>query len=489
MPSESIEDIHNEIMVRVNKGGRFVNVFYNWLKYENNGDRLLAARGISGENYLLNRLAVQEVKRALAIIQCLQDQWEQDRIDQILNGEDSEGNGVWHYLADNLKMNEGRETLKIANLLIDFDVNFIKRNKQGISPLGKMLLPHPKWQSINALIRTRHLQIGNIESAISEYARDDEAKKAALMCRLFQQDLTDNKAVLSQHILKLANKSNTDAEHRQATCRLFFDYLDETDGTTAFFKLIRVANMAMFEDLLRLLLVDTDATVHAMGPPDVATKKAYRQVVLCRRLLRVDRRGETVMFHCVRLAKIKFYQKMTNFLVNDEVAVKKLKRGEPVRTAVTIDKTSPAPSNPLLSVLLKRNRMGDTMFHIAARRGDREALEAFCYGLPSNDIYAIFTRVPDAVGLTLMDMTQMDTVKTKLTQAVQNGRLKKETAQGLLKQIANAPRDATDFIVSKKLEIEELASDTKGGAPLSPSFDLKAAMAIAPKGSGAARAS
>ena len=481
MRSESIEDIHKEIMARVEKGGRFANVFYNWLKYENNGDRLLAAKGFSGENYLLNRLGTQEVKRALVIIQSLQDQWTQDRIDQVLNGEDSEGNGIWHYLADNLKMSEGRETLKIANLLIDFDVNFIKRNKKGISPLGKMLLPEPKWQSINALVRTRHLQIGNIESAISEYARDDEAKKAALMCSLFQQDLTDNKAILSQHVLKLANKSNTDPEHRQATCRLFFDYTDETDNTTAFFKLIRVANAAMFEDLLRLLLTDTDATILAMGPPDVATKKAYRQVVLCRRLLRVDRRGENVMFHCVRQGKIKFYQKIMNFLVNDDVAVKKMKRGEPVRTPVTIDKMSPAPANPLLSVLLKRNRMGDTMFHLAARKGDREALEAFCYGLPSNDIHAIFTRIPDAAGLTLMDMTQMEAVKAKLNQAIRAGRLKKEVAQGLLRQIGQSDKDAADFVLSKKLEIEELANDTKGGAPLAPNFDLKAAMGPSPK--------
>ena len=476
MSRYSIDSIHGEIEQRLNRGnGRFDKILLNWIKFEDNSDRLYKATGLSGENYLLNRLGSYEIKNATAILNIISNTWEQQYIDAYLNAEDSEGNGVWHYLADNLRRNEGKDTLRMAHYLLEFDVNFTRRNKAGVSPLGKMLLPEPKWQSINALIQTRHIQIGNIEAAIAEHAGGDERKKASVMSGLFQNDLSDNKALLSQHILKQATKSNQDAEHRRATCRLFFDYIDERDGSTAFFKLIRVANRGMFEDLLRILLMDTEDTVQHMAPPDVATKKAYRQAVLSKRLLKIDRRGESVLFHCLYHGKLEFLQKMTGFLVNDEIAMKKRVRGEEVRQPITVDKNSPAPANPFLSALLHRNRRGDTLFHVAARKGDRQALEAFCLGLPSNDIHAIFTRIPDGVGLTLNDLTQMETVKAKLTQAVKQGKVKKELAQSLLKQIANSEKDAADFISSKKAEIEELASDTTGGAPLAPNFDLKKA--------------
>lgn len=476
MANASLESVHNEITTRLERGnGRFDKILINWIKFEDNSDRLFDARGVSGENYLLNRLASYEIKNAQCILDVIRTTWNQKRIDDFLNSEDTQGNGVWHYLADNLRRNEGKDTLRMARMLLEFDVNFTRRNKKGISPLGKMLLPEPKWQSINALIQTRHLQIGNIEAAIAEHAQGDDNKKASMMSGLFQNDLKENKALLSQHILKQATKSNQDAEHRRSTCRLFFDYVDQRDGTTAFFKLIRLANHSMFEDLLRILLADTEETVQGMNPPDVATKKAYRQAVLCKRLLKTDRRGETVLYHCLRNNKLQFLQKITGFLVNDEIALKKRQRGEEVRSPITVDKSSPAPSNPLLSALLKRNRQGDTIFHVAARKGDRAALEAFCFGLPSNDIHAIFTRIPDGAGLTLADLTQMQHVKTKLTQSVKAGRLKKEAAQALLKEIGNSGKDGVDFIMSKKNEIEELASDTTGGVPLAPNFDIKRA--------------
>jgi chorismate mutase len=186
------------------------------------------------------------------------------------------------------------------------------------------------------------------------------------------------------------------------------------------------------------------------------------------------------MFHCLHHDKLQFLQKMAGFLVNDEIGIKKRVRGEEVRQPISVDKTSPAPANPLLSALLKRNKRGDTLFHVAARKGDRAALEAFCFGLPSNDIHAIFTRLPDSAGLTLSDLVQMENVKAKLTQSVKAGKLDKETAQSVLREVANSGKDAADFIVSKRSEIEELASDTKGGAPLAPNFDMKRAITLQP---------
>jgi len=471
-----VDVMHGEIQARVERGnGNFATVFGNWIKYQNNKDRLFHARGRNGVTYLLDRLARNEVKHALAVLETVREHWSQDQIDAFLNCEDEEDNGVWHYLADCLRLQEGRETLRMARLLIKHDIDFIRRNRHGVSPLGKMLLPEPKWQSINALIQTKHLQIGYIEAAIAEQVKGDELKQASMMSGLFQADLEHNRALLSQHVLKQANQSSTDKTHRSATCRLFFDYVDQSDGTTAFFKLIGFANHAMFEDLLRLLLVETEDEVMSMAPPDVTTKKAFRQALLCRRLFRSDKRGETVFFYSLRQNKLPHLRKMTSLLINDDLVIKKLRRGETIRVPVPVDKTSPAPQNPLLSALLKRNRAGDTLFHVAARQGNREALEAFCYGLPSNDIHALLTQVGDGAGLTLQDYTDDERIKARLGRSVRAGRATREQAQALYKRLRQLDAETMDYIRQKIAEIEELASETKGGAPVQPNFDIKKA--------------
>lgn len=474
MTGTTVDTLHDELMSRLQRGaGRFSTLFQNWIKFENNTDRLFEARGSGGVTYLLWRLQEHEVGQALTVLQTAQEHWDKDRFDAYINAEDEDGNGIWHYLADNLRMTEGRDTLKMARILIGLDVDFARRNKHGISPLGKMLVPTPKWQSINALIQTKHLQIVNIEAAVAEQAKGDEKLQSNMISSLFASDLADNRQLLSQHILKQALQSSTDKEQRTATCRLFFDYINPEDGTTAINKLVATANQAMFEDLLRLLLMQTEETVTGMSPPDVATKKVYRQAVLCRRLLRRDRAKRTIFFHCLELDRLAYMQKLTGYLINDDLAIKKLVRGEPQLQPIVIDKHSPAPSNPLLSALLARDRMGDTLLHVAYRKGDRAALEALLYGLASNDVHAFLTRVPDGTGLTLTDMTDMEKVKARLMRAIKAGRLSKDAAQERLRKIAKADKAAVDFVKDKISEIEALASDTKGGAPVAPTFDLK----------------
>ena len=304
MAAESAEKLHQEMLARLEKGsGRFSNFFQNWIKFEDNGERLFKARGAKGESFMLARLADYEVSKALVVLETVMNFWDGERFALYINAEDDDGNGIWHYLADNLRLNEGRDTLKFAHILIKLDVDFARRNKYGISPLGKMLVPEPKWQSINALIQTKHLQIVNVENAVAEQAKGDQAKLANMMCGIFAGDLADNRALLSQHVLKQAVQSNTDKEQRQATCRLFFDYVNAEDGTTAFHKLLGHANTAMFEDLLGLLMQQTEETVMGMSPPDVATKKVYRQAVLCRRLLKRDKARRTLFAHCLLLGK------------------------------------------------------------------------------------------------------------------------------------------------------------------------------------------
>jgi hypothetical protein len=474
MTVSDVETIQAELNARLARGaGKYATLFANWIKYQDNATRLFRARDAAGRTYLLERLAAHEVTQALTVLETAQGHWGKDHFDAYLNAEDTDGNGVWHYLADNLRLNEGRTTLRMARLLIGLDVDFARRNKHGISPLGKMLLPTPKWQSINALIQTRHLQIGNVEAAVTEQAKGDAARVASTMSGLFAADLSDNRALLSQHVLKQALQSNVEKTQRAATCRLFFDYVDANSGTTAFVKLIGQANPGMFEDLVRLLMIHTEETVLGMTPPDAATKKVYRQAVLCRRLLKRDRAGRTPLVHCLERDRLAYLRKLTGFLINDDLSIKKLVRGEPQAQPVVIDKTSPAPANPVLSALLARDRSGDTLLHAALLRAGGEGVGALLVGLASNDIHALLTRVPDGFGLTLQDAVDPQRARTRLAKGVQAGRIAKDVAQGRLRALAALDAEAARFVTDKIAEIESLASDTKGGAPLAPSFDLR----------------
>src|SRR3546814_11145520 len=89
------------------------------------------------------------------------------------------------------------------------------------------------------------------------------------MTQIFSSDLADNRGLLSQHILKQSVAAQSDGSQRAATCRLFFDYVDVQDSTTAFFKLIANTNHGMFDDLLRLLLLNTEETLSAMARSEV----------------------------------------------------------------------------------------------------------------------------------------------------------------------------------------------------------------------------
>src|SRR3546814_11191922 len=84
------------------------------------------------------------------------------------------------------------------------------------------------------------------------------------MTQIFSSDLADNRGLLSQHILKQSVAAQSDGSQRAATCRLFFDYVDVQDRTTAFFTLIANTNHGMFADLLRLSLLTTEETLSAL---------------------------------------------------------------------------------------------------------------------------------------------------------------------------------------------------------------------------------
>ncbi|MTJ82208.1 MAG: hypothetical protein F8N37_14540 [Telmatospirillum sp.] len=476
---KSVADIHADILARHAKApSKFSYFFLQWIKFANNSDDLFTARGASNENYLQFRLSQQHVDSAAVIFDTIVSYWrekeQESRIFSYLTQEDKDGNGIWHYLAGTLHNHEGLATLRMARTLLSMDIDFSRRNKFGQSPLSKMLLPTPRWKSLNALIQARHLSIENVENAISEQAKEDTARNQ-LMSFLFSSDISVNQGLLSQHVLHQAVQPQADMTLRAATCRLFFDYVDAEDHSPAFFKLLGIANHAMFDDIIRLLVQNTAETISQMGAPDVATRKAYAQLYLAKRLLRRDKSGEGLLFKSLAAGKYNHMAKITSLLRNDDLTINTMVRGETVRKPVTVDKTSPAPTNPLLSLLLQQDQDGNTVFHHAVAASDLQALRRLLSGLAPSDLYAIIQSVPNKVGVTLMQMiSDPELVKRRMFKAAVDKIIAPARAKKIVDGVAALDGDVRDFLIARVKEIEELAKSVGRKGPLPPSFHIPA---------------
>jgi hypothetical protein len=471
----TVADIHADIQTRHAKSPSKFNYFFlQWIKFANNSDELFEARGDSKENYLQYRLGLQHVDAAAAIFDTAVTYWremgQENRVFTYLTQEDCDGNGIWHYLAGTLREHEGLATLRIARTLLAMDIDFSRRNRFGQSPLSKMLLPSPRWKSLNALIQTKHLSIENIEGAIAEQAKE-KADRDQLMSFLFSCDVEENQGLLSQHVLHQAVQPQADTTLRAATCRLFFDYVDERHRSPAFFKLIGIANHAMFDDLIRLLVQNTAEAINSVGAPDVATRKAYAQMYLSKRLLRRDKYGEGALFKALFAGKYNHMAKITSLLRNDDLVISTVVRGETVRKPVVVDQGSPAPNNPLLSLLLQTDVDGNTVFHHAVARNDLQALKRLLSGLAPNDLHAIITAVPNKVGITLGQMVEApDKVCRRLFKAAVDKVVAPARAKSMVDGLAGLNPDIKNFLQARVAEIEELAKSVGRKGPLPPSF-------------------
>ncbi len=476
----SVADIHDDIQKRHAKASsaKFHYFFTQWLKFENNSEDLFNARGEDSETYLEYRLHEQHVEEASAIFDVILTHWketeQENKIYAYLTVEDKDGNGIWHYLAATLREHEGKATLRMARALLSMDIDFSRRNRLGQSPLSKMLLPSPRWQSLNALIQTKHLTIENIERAIAEQAKEPH-KRANLMCFLFTADIEHNKGLLSQHVLKQAVQPQADSTLRASTCRLFFDYIGDKDGAPPFFKLISITNHAMFDDLMRLLMQNTAETIRTTGAVEITTRKTYGQKFLADRLLRRDAGGEGLLFKALQAQKHTHMAKITGLMHNDEMRIVKLVRGERTFKPLTIDRNSPAPNNPLLSLLLQQDEDGNTVFHHAVAQGDLRAVRSLFSGLCANDLYAILTAFPNKAGLTLIQMVQDPEGSARRLFTLAKARIiSPARTKAMVDGLAAPNKDVRDYLQNQLNEILSLAQSVGRKSPPPPSFTLPA---------------
>jgi hypothetical protein len=77
-PKPTIAAIDADIRARFGKTmGKFGSFFLNWIKFEDNSDKLYHAIGEKGENYLQFKLGENDVLEALVVLEVAKSYWEQ----------------------------------------------------------------------------------------------------------------------------------------------------------------------------------------------------------------------------------------------------------------------------------------------------------------------------------------------------------------------------------------------------------------------------
>jgi ankyrin repeat protein len=214
-------------------------------------------------------------------------------------------------------------------------------------------------------------------------------------------------------------------------------------------------------------------TVNQTGVADVTTRKAYAQMFLSKRLLQRDIMGEGALAKALAAGKYVHMAKLTSLLRNDELAYNAMVRGESVRKPVAIDKSSLAPTNPLLSLLLQPDIDGNTIFHWATARGDLQALKRLLAGVASNDLYAIITALPNTAGVTLYQMvSDPEAAKRRIITAAMNKTVVAARAKLMVDGISTPDGDVRDFLVARATEVLDLAKSVGRNGPMPPSFRL-----------------
>src|SRR3546814_20022222 len=102
--------------------------------------------------------------------------------------------------------------------------------------------------------------------------------------------------------------------------------------------------------------------------------------------------------------------------------------------------------------------------------GDQTALEGLFYNMPSNDVYAILTGIPNRGGLSLVDLATPEKAKQKLIRLAQAGRIGGPAAQEMMRRVMAIPPEMRPYLPGKIPPIAALAARTGhcGAPPLPP---------------------
>ena len=180
-PNEALAALDQQVRARfARRTGTLEAFLKDWVRLEESQNVFFNSRGSVGETYLQHLLAHGDIPMALGVARTcafIAESTSADKVSGFMNNIDMEGNDLWHYLADNLTANEDADSLEIAKLLIQLEIDYCRKNDKDESPLARLLIPQPRWASINSLMQAKTMSIAEMEESFPRPG--DQERQAA----------------------------------------------------------------------------------------------------------------------------------------------------------------------------------------------------------------------------------------------------------------------------------------------------------------------
>ena len=482
--SPQISAVDDEIKRRFAKRTGTLHAFLSeWLKLDDSQDLMFGALGVKGENYFQHVLANNDIKLGLALANICHyfAQTEiAERILRFMNHTDDNGNDIWHYLAGCLNYSETEEGLQIAKMLIELEISFTRKNEQEETALAKLLLPEPKWKSINSMNAAKELTVDDLNEAFGEAVHGNETVRQEIMVNVFSSDLSDNSATLTSTVLRDALSSQAERPDRQKASKLLFDAVGGARRESIFMRTADVDQPKIFEQMLDLMMKCVEDETREVAARDGAMAFAQQQILLYRRLSKRNRSFQNFMIKAVIADKPKQISAVTSMLKNENLMIaQKDDRGQTTHANITVDEKSPAPRNPALSMLLQQDVRGNTVYHTAAFLSRVDCLKRLFGNLSMMDSYMIVSKIPNRYGVTVQDSLDAAKVMQKVSAQMKAGKINQADASQLVGLAKKQSREIKEFLGEMIARASETIERTGGMSEAKPTFDLKRVPTVA----------
>ena len=477
-PSPAIEALDTEIKTRFARRTGSLDKFLNeWIKLDESQQMMFGAHGLNGENYFQYKLAHNDSEMALALARMCEffaQSTDAEKVIGFLNQIDNSGNDIWHYLAGCLATNEDDDALTIAKILIQLEIDYVRKNDDDESALSKLLLPEVRWKSINSMNEVKRITIDEIENAFSDAVNANAAMKQEIVNNIFSSDLKDNEARLMTSIIGQAMAPQAERDVRDHAMKLMFEYIGGNRRENLFMKIAESEYGDLFDTCMNLLVSSAEYATREIMARDAQWAKAAQQSYFYKRLALRNRGRQNALMKAIIGDKPKHVGAIMGMFTNESlVLVKKNSRGETIKDDVTIDGESPAPNNPFLSYVLQLDGRGNTAFHTSVLLGREDCLRKLFHGLSLMDSYMIITRIPNKYGLVVADAIDPQRGLRKLAIELKAGRVQQQEAQQIAGMLKASKRDIKDYLQDVIARCEVVFERTGGLSEAKPTFDLK----------------
>lgn len=449
-----------------------------WIRLDTSHKMFFGSRGIKGENYLQFALANADLDMAHSVVSmCAQfaDTTGAGPVIEFLNHTDANGNDIWHYLADNLTAREDEKALGIARQLTHLEIDYLRKNTEDETALGRLLVPEVKWASVNSMLLVKPLSVQQLEEALPTHIVANEAIRREILVGVMMSDIVDNGAQLSAHFLRYVLSPKAEKGERAAVARVMFEFAGGARAETYLLKLMETDHKDVVEMALQFLQMCAEEASAQVAASDTQLAKAQQQLYLYRRVSLRNKLFQTALTKAVIANRPNYVASILQLFRNEDLSVtKRNAQGQTEREILVVDKNSPSPANPTLALLLSQDARGNLPLHNAVLGSRVDCLKKLLFGLSLIDSYALIRRIPNRYNLTVMDLLAPQAAFAKLSAEIKAQRLTVDDAQALMGQIKKIDAPAQEA-VNEIIRKAEAMIQRSGVSPEAarPSFDLR----------------